>query len=165
MKSQIEKIEKKAEKIEKFFAENSPKSKSRHGERQSNITDNESAKMKTSHGMLQGYNGMAISDFKNQIILEAEAFGNGQEQGLLKPMIEGAKENANSIGQGEDYLEGKILISDTGLFREDNLKYLAEEKIDAYIPDQQFRNRDPRFIERARHRPSKLSRYTKEDFT
>ncbi|MDY6970638.1 MAG: transposase, partial [Spirochaetota bacterium] len=107
----------------------------------------------------------AISDSKNQIILEAEAFGNGQEQGLLKPMIEGAKENANSIGQGEDYLEGKILISDTGSFSEDNLKYLAGEKIDAYIPDQQFRNRDPRFIERARHRPSKVSRYTKEDFT
>ncbi|MDY6970584.1 MAG: IS1182 family transposase, partial [Spirochaetota bacterium] len=138
LKSQIEKIEKKAEKIEKFLAENSPKSKSRLGERQCNITDNESTKIKTSRGMLQGYNGMAISDSKNQIILEAEAFGNGQEQGLLKPMIEGAKENANSIGRGEDYLEGKILISDTGSFSEDNLKYLAGEKIDAYIPDQQF---------------------------
>jgi hypothetical protein len=97
--------------------------------------------------------------------VEAEAFGTGQEQALLKPMIEGAKENAKSIGRDEEYLKGKTVIADTGSFCEDNLEYLAEEQIDAYIPDQQFRKRDPRFAERDRHRPKKKGLYKKEDFT
>lgn len=80
LKKQIEKIEKKTNKIENFLRENEPKPNSRKGERQSNITDNESAKMKTSHGVIQGYNGMAINDSKNQVIIEAGAFGSGQEQ-------------------------------------------------------------------------------------
>ena len=163
-KKQIEMIEKKAAKIEKFLSENKPKPKSRRGERQSNITDNESAKMKTSHGVIQGYNGMVISDSKNQVIIEAEAFGSGQEQELLKPMIEGAKQNAEAIGLGEGYLDGKTVIADTGSFCEENLEYLSNENIDGYIPDQQFRKRDPRFAQRDRHRPAKKALYTKEDF-
>ena len=41
----------------------------------SNITDNESAKMKTSHGVIQGYDGVAVVDAKHQIVVHAEAFG------------------------------------------------------------------------------------------
>jgi transposase len=44
----IEKILKKAEKIERFLESEKPKDKSRHGEKQSNVTDNESAKIKSS---------------------------------------------------------------------------------------------------------------------
>jgi hypothetical protein len=43
----------------------------------SNITDNDSAKMKTSKGTIQGYNGVAAVDKKHQIIIEAQAFGEG----------------------------------------------------------------------------------------
>lgn len=164
LKKQIERIEKKANKIENFLRENEPKPNSRKGERQSNITDNESAKMKTSHGVIQGYNGMAINDSKKQVIIAAEAFGSGQEQDLLKPMIEGAKENMEAVGLGQGYLKEKTLIADTGSFCENNLKYLSEEEIDAYIPDQQFRKRDPRFEERDRFRPDRNIRYTKENF-
>jgi len=32
--------------------------------------------MKTSKGMVQGYNGVAIVDDKHQVIVGAEAFGN-----------------------------------------------------------------------------------------
>jgi len=35
----------------------------------SNITDNDSAKMKTRHGVIQGYNGVAAVDDKHQIIM------------------------------------------------------------------------------------------------
>ncbi len=45
----------------------------------SNITDNESAKMKTNKGTIQGYNGIAAGDKKHQIIVDAQAFGEGQE--------------------------------------------------------------------------------------
>ena len=73
----IERLKKKSEKIGHFLEENNPKMKSRKGEAQSNITDNESAKMKTSHGVIQGYNGMALVDAKNQVVVQAEAFGSG----------------------------------------------------------------------------------------
>ena len=56
--------------------------------RQSNLTDNESAKMPGSHGVVQGYNGVAAVDAEHQVIVHAEAFGEGTEHALLKPMIE-----------------------------------------------------------------------------
>ena len=34
----------------------------------SNITDNESAKMATSHGVIQGYDGVAAVDSKHQVM-------------------------------------------------------------------------------------------------
>jgi transposase len=39
----------------------------------SNITDNESAKMKTSKGVIQGYDGLAVVDAKHHIVVHAEA--------------------------------------------------------------------------------------------
>lgn len=41
----------------------------------SNITDNESAKMATSKGVIQGYVGVALVDKKHQVIVGAEAYG------------------------------------------------------------------------------------------
>ncbi len=35
--------------------------------------------MLTSHGTIQGYNSQALVDDKNQVIIHAEAFGNGQD--------------------------------------------------------------------------------------
>jgi hypothetical protein len=43
--------------------------------KKSNITDNESAKMKTSKGVIQGYDGVTTVDSKHQVIVHAEAFG------------------------------------------------------------------------------------------
>jgi transposase len=158
-KQRINRLHAKAEKIERFLAENEPRLKSRKGEAQSNMTDNESAKMKTSHGVIQGYNGMALVDAKRQVVVHAEAFGSGHEHELLQPMIEGAK-----AGLGEDYFRKTRIIADTGCFAEDNLNYLHDEGVDAYIPDQQFRKRDPRFADAARHKGKRTKLYTKEDF-
>jgi hypothetical protein len=55
--------------------------------RKSNRTDNESAKMATSKGVIQGYTGVAAVDSRHQIIVEAQAHGTGSEQDLLLPMI------------------------------------------------------------------------------
>lgn len=165
-KERIDKIKKQVEKIKKFLEENEPKEKARIGEKQSNITDNESAKMKSSHGTIQGFNGLLVTDSKNQIILYPEAFGSGPEVGLLKTMIEGAKDAAWSIGLGKDFFKDKKLIADTGSFSEDNLKFLSKEQIDAYIPDQQFRKRDPRFDDAKRHKGvnKKSKRFEREEF-
>jgi transposase len=61
--------------------------------KQSNVTDNESAKMRTSKGVMQGYTAVALVDGKHQIVVNAEAYGEGQEHGLLIPMIEGARQH------------------------------------------------------------------------
>jgi hypothetical protein len=74
---QIERLQKKAERIERFLNENGPKIGKQGREIKSNITDNESAKMITSHGVIQGYNGQALVDSKHQVIVHAEAFGSG----------------------------------------------------------------------------------------
>jgi len=59
---QIEKLQKQAERIEKWLEENDAKIGATGRELQSNVTDNESAKMMTSHGTIQGYNAQALVD-------------------------------------------------------------------------------------------------------
>jgi hypothetical protein len=49
--------------------------------RKSNRTDNESAKMATGKGVIQGYTGVAAVDGKHQIIVCAQAHGTGREAG------------------------------------------------------------------------------------
>ena len=61
-KSQINNITAKADKIKDYLKTHEPKMGSRGKEIQSNITDNQSAKMKTSKGVIQGYNAMAMVD-------------------------------------------------------------------------------------------------------
>ena len=74
--------------------------------KKSNITDPESAKMKTSKGVIQGYTGVAVVDGKHQIVVGAEAFGEGQEHGLLVPMLEHTREAFRELGCAQDALRG-----------------------------------------------------------
>ena len=162
---QIEKLHRQADRIDKWLKKNDAKISTTTGrELQSNVTDNESAKMKTSHGTIQGYNGQALVDGKHQIIVHAEAFGNGQDNQHLAPMIEGAKDNIKKIGQSEDYFEDKILTADSNYHNQDTLKKCLKEKLDAYIPDLRFRTRDARFSTRPRSKPKKRKKYVLEDF-
>lgn len=55
--------------------------------RKSNRTDNDNAKMVTSEGVIQGYNGVATVDAAHQIIVDAQAHGAGAEQELLLPAV------------------------------------------------------------------------------
>ena len=59
----------------------------KEGIRLSNRTDNESAKMATGKGVIQGYTGVAAVDCHHQIIVEAQAHGTGSEQELLMPVV------------------------------------------------------------------------------
>jgi|TARA_R100000687_G_scaffold14797_1_gene11491 transposase len=112
----------------------------------SNITDNESAKMTTSKGTIQGYNGVATVDKKHQIIIDAQAFGEGQEHHTLQPILGTIKDRFVRIGISDDiYKDGIVVTADTGFSNEANNQYLKAEKINAYIPDNQFRSRDPKF--------------------
>lgn len=163
-KKQIERLQKQADRIESFLRENGPKIGKQGKEIQSNITDNESCKMVSSHSTIQGYNAQALADNKHQVILHAEAFGNAQDHYLIPPMLDGAKENIEVIGQSEDYFEEKILTADSNYHDPTNLKKCDEEKLDAYIPDKRFRKRDPRFQGKQKGRSRNVDRLTLKDF-
>ena len=134
-------------KIRSWLKENDDKPGKTGKPIKSNITDNESATMKTSHGVVQGYDGVAVVDDKHQIIVNAEAYGAPQEHELLQPMVEGTRENLAAIGT-PDAFETTKLTADSGFHSEKNMQALMEQGIDAYVADTQFRKRDPRFAEK-----------------
>ena len=76
----------------------------RRKEVKSNITDNESGKMTTSKGTIQGYNGVATVDKKHQIIIDAQAFGEGQEHHTLKPVLETVSARYQQAGYCRQHL-------------------------------------------------------------
>jgi hypothetical protein len=59
----------------------------RSGIRKSNRTDNDSAKMATGKGVIQGDTGEAVVAEQHQILVAAQAQGVGQEQELLRPVL------------------------------------------------------------------------------
>ena len=161
---QIDKLKKNAKRIGKFLKEHGPRLGRQGKEVKSNVTDNESANMMTSHGTIQGYNSQALVDSKHQVIVHAEAFGEGQDHYHIAPMMEGAKENIEALGYEDDYFEGKKLVADSNYSSPANLSQCKEEHLDAYIPDIRFRTRDPRFATQERWRSRRTKRFILEDF-
>lgn len=149
----INRLKQKVDRIEKFLSENDPKIGSSGKEIQSNVTDNESAKLTSSHGVLQGYNANAIVDEKSQIVVHAAAFGKGEDGTHMKPMLEGAKEKLETIGWQEP-LKDRQISADTSYYSINNLETCKELEVDAYVPDPHFRKRDIRFADAGRYRRS-----------
>ena len=147
-------LRKRVKKIREWLSNNDDKPGKTGKPKKSNITDNESAKMKTSHGVIQGYDGVTAVDGKHQIIVHAEAFGEAQEHDLLAPMVEGIRNNFKVIGKEEDIFTAAKLSADSGFHTEANMKMLFTDKVDAYVADNLFRKRDPRFVDADRYRES-----------
>ena len=157
---QIEKLNRQAERIGKWLNENEPKAGAKR-ELKSNVTDNESAKMLTSHGAVQGYNSQVMVDAKHQVIVHAEVFGNGQDHGHVPPMIDGARDTMEQLGHS---FEGTTLTADCNYHSNVNIQKCIDEKIDAYIPDLGFRTRDPKFSNRERHGQKARKCFALEDY-
>ena len=143
----------------------------------SNRTDNESAKMATSKGVIQGYApkevplgdcGVAAVDAKYQIIVEAQAHGTGSEQALLLPVIEATVTL---------HTDQTLITADAGYHSKENIERLAERNIPALIADNGMRGRDERFKDQGKHKaqpdplydkrgttPKKAGRYRPADF-
>ncbi len=160
----IKKLKKQAERIEKFLKDNEAKPGKKWKELKSNITDNESAMMHTSHGSIQGYNAQALVDSKHQVIVQADAFGAGTDHHHLEPVIDGAKENMVAIGHSEEYFKDKILSADTSYHSTVSLKKCEEEQINAYIPDREYRKRHPECSIKESSKVSRRRKYQREDF-
>ena len=120
--------------------------------RKSNRTDNESAKMATSKGVIQGYTGVAAVDGKHQIIVEAQAHGTGSEQELLVPVV---------VAMKDVLAEHSLITADAGYHSEANLKQLAAMQVQALIADNGMRGRDERFATQDRHQQAPDPLYDK----
>ncbi|CCK76970.1 Transposase, IS4 family [Oleispira antarctica RB-8] len=158
----IDTLMKNAKKIDDFLSTNEPRMGQgrRKQEVQSNITDNQSAKMTTSKGTIQGMACVTAADEKHQVIVHAQAFGMGQEQATLKPMVEGIKKN---FGDGI-FKPSLVLTADTGFSSEATMQYLFDEKINAVVPDNQFRKRNPVFSDSDFYKKHKeLRKKTRKD--
>ena len=165
----IERLSNDAAELRQWLAEHPNDRKGSKGSiRKSNRTDNDSAKMATSKGVIQGYTGVAAVDEAHQIIVEAQAHGTGSEQELLLPVVRATRSHATP---------DTLYTADAGYHSEINLKKLAEEEIPALIADNGMRKRDERFKDQKKYKvlpdplydkahPKKpAKRYRPDDFT
>ncbi len=170
----IETLGKQLKKVRPWLSENDDRTGSKKSIIKSNITDNQSAKMKTSKGVIQGYNGVTMVDDKKQIIVAAEAYGNSHEQATLEPMIDQTRENLAISNTKEDVFTNGKLTADSGFHSEANMKMLCDNEIDAYVADPRMRSRDPRFDHSGRYkvrdqkerkrRTPRRKKFTPDDF-
>jgi len=162
-KRSIERLEKKLGKLDAFLKTAKPRQGVSGQEVQSNITDNESALIKSPRGYIQGYNGIAIADSGNQIVISAEAIGSGAESGCFPEMLDRLEGTMKELTGKEKPLKKALIEGDAGYFSEENLQAAAKRGINALIPDPQFRQRDPYFAEKKKEKSPK-KRYAVEDF-
>lgn len=142
----VERLEKDAAEIREWLARNPEDRRGPKGTlRQSNRTDNESAKMAGGKGVIQGYTGAAAVDARHQIVVEAQAHGTGTEQEVLLPVVDAMREQHLLVADS-------VITADAGYHSEANLQALEERQVQALIADSQMRQRDERFATQARHR-------------
>ncbi len=140
----IQRLTREAEQMHQWLKANPEDRKGTKGTlRKSNRTDNDSAKMATSKGVIQGYCGVAAVDAKHQIILDAQAHGTGSEQALLIPVVKAIAPQLR---------DDTLITADAGYHSESNLRQLAEMQVPALIADNGMRGRDERFKEQHRHK-------------
>jgi transposase len=124
------------------------------GVRKSNRTDNESAKMATGKGVIQGDTGAAAVDSAHQIIVDAQAHGTGAEQELLLPVVTALQPLLGAQS---------LVTADAGYHSEANLQALATLGVNALIADNGMRQRDEQFATQALHQQAPSPRHNKAD--
>ena len=110
--------------------------------RQSNRTDNDSAKMATGKGVIQGYTGVTAVDAQAQIIVVAQAYGTGSEHELLVPIVDALTPMLAPTS---------LVTADAGYHSEAACRMLEHRGIDALLADNTMRQRDDRFAMQGRH--------------
>jgi hypothetical protein len=112
--------------------------------------------MATGKGVVQGYTGVAAVDHKHQVVVHATAHGSGSEQEVLPGMLDGlAQLRARDT----------IIAADSGYYSEANLKELESRAIEGYIPDPNYRKRDPRYEGQQQHRAKPDALWDKSEWS
>jgi transposase len=136
---------------------------------QSNITDNESGKIRTKEGTIQGYVGEGIADAKSQIIVASGITGNSCEGPVFPQMMKELEENMKKISGEEKPLEGDVILADPNYSGEENIKLAEEKGMKAVIADKDYRKRDERFHKEGnkggKGREDEQRMFTTEDFS
>lgn len=139
----IDELHREAQAMREFVAREQPRRNAKGQELKSNVTDNDSAKMATSKGVIQGYAAQAAVDASHQVIVAADVIGSGSEQAMLLPMIGQAQAMAH---------EQTVMTADAGFHSHENMRTLHERGIPALVADGQMRRRDERLAGQQRHR-------------
>lgn len=147
-----ERYHRKIAQIKAFLEQGDKKQGPTGNEQKSNITDPDSAKMSSSRGVLQGYNGLAVVDERAQIVVHAEAHGSGYEGHLLAPLIEATRETFNAIEPGRDIFKRAKVTADSGFHSKAVVAAVEQTGADAYIADRDYRRRDPAFADSGKHK-------------
>jgi transposase len=132
-------LQSKIAKISGFLKGMEQKGGKRVEEVKSNVTDNESAMIRSSSGFLQGYIGIAMSDKENQIIISAEAAGSANEGEHLPEVLDEALQNIKEAGVQTPKGKKPTVLADNNYFSEENLRACKERGLEAIIPDSQYR--------------------------
>ncbi|MGC4064860.1 MAG: transposase [Polyangiaceae bacterium] len=142
----------KAAELRTFLQQNAKKLGPTGNEQKSNLTDPESAKMATSRGVLQGYNGLAVVDDRSQVVVYAEAHGSGYEAHLLAHLIERTRESFPSLKLSKDVFAEAKVTADSGFHSKVVVAAVEATGADAYIADRDYRRRDPAFVGVAKYK-------------
>ncbi|QLC74259.1 transposase [Pseudomonas sp. LPB0260] len=164
----LERLQANARQLRSWLSENPDDRKGAKGRvNLSNRTDNDSAKMATSKGVVQGYTGVATVDEQAQIIVDAQAHGTGSEQALLTPVVAATAAWRTPT---------TCYTADAGYHSRKALEQLEAAGIAAFIPDNGYRKRDSRYAGQALHtekpdplwdksaKPRTSRRYSPADF-
>ena len=141
--ARVQRLQNEAARTRQFLATHAERKNDKGKLRKSNVTDNDSAKMATSKGVIQGYTAVAAVDSAHQVIVAAHAHGSGSEQSALLP----------TIAQTDALRPAHTLITaDAGYHSEANLKALHDQAVPALMADGLMRRRDERFAGQAKYR-------------
>ena len=110
--------------------------------RKSNRTDNESAKMATGKGVIQGYTGVAAVDERIKSSSKRRRTVQARSRNCSSPL---------STAMQDMLATESLITADAGYHSEANLQQLAARSIDALIADNEMRRRDERFATQDRH--------------
>ena len=139
----IEQLQREAQVTRAFVARQPQRRNAKGQELKSNVTDNDSAKMATSKGVIQGYAAQAAVDSAHQVIVAADVIGSGSEQAMLLPMIEASAPVRAAH---------TLFTADAGYHSEANIAALQARGIPALVADNQMRKRDERLAGQHKHR-------------
>ncbi|MBC7380196.1 MAG: transposase, partial [Burkholderiaceae bacterium] len=123
-RQRIDALHKEAQATRDFLAREQQRRNRKGQELKSNVTDNDSAKMATSKGVIQGYAAQAAVDASHQVMVAADVTGSGSEQAMLLPMIE------QTAGWRAEHT---LITADAGYHSKENLQALHDAGIAAMV--------------------------------
>ena len=115
-----------------------------------NITDPDARLMQNSKKVIHpGYNGQIAVDAKEQIIVASDLTQDATDHYQLKPMVEEAEQNLGVLPEQ--------ISADAGYSSYDNLEYVEEKEVEAYIPDNKIESLDEKEESEKRYDKSNFS--------